>query len=74
MTGKQIKNTNIAYIRRNAPPPFFAAPTGKPTKFPMPTAEPAAARMNPNREPNSSLEAAIMLSFLSFIIIFGSTP
>ena len=49
----------MAYISRNAPPPFLAAPTGKPTKLPMPTAEPAAARIKPKRDPNCSRGAPI---------------
>jgi hypothetical protein len=32
-----------------APPPFWAACTGKRKKFPKPTALPAAARINPIR-------------------------
>ena len=37
-------------MRRNAPPPFLVAATGKPTMLPMPTAEPAAAKINPKRD------------------------
>ena len=44
---------------KNAPPPFLAALTGKPTKLPIPTAEPAAAKINPSLELNCSLDALI---------------
>jgi hypothetical protein len=63
MTGKQITTTKIAYISKNAPPPFLAAPTGNPTKLPIPTAEPAAASTKPSFEPNCSREPAMRLPF-----------
>ena len=44
---------------RKAAPPFFDAITGKATKFPNPTAEPAAARIKPNLELNFPLASAI---------------
>ena len=42
------------YSNKNAPPPFLAAATGKPTKLPMPTAEPAAASTKPILDENWS--------------------
>ena len=64
-----MANTKMAYINKNAPPPFFAAPTGKPTKFPIPTAEPAAAKINPMRDPNCSLAPLISLPLVELLLL-----
>jgi hypothetical protein len=49
MTGKQMRKINPRYINKNAAPPFCPARYGKRQIFPNPTAEPAAAMMNPKR-------------------------
>ena len=61
--GKQIKITNRAYISKKAPPPFLAALTGNPTKLPIPTAEPAAAKIKPSLELKCSLFILITTLF-----------
>ena len=55
---------------RKAAPPFFDAITGKATKFPNPTAEPAAARIKPNLELNFPLASALKLQYFQRIRIF----
>ena len=52
------------------PPPFFAAPTGKPTKLPIPTAEPAAAKIKPMRDPNCSLAPLISLPLVELLLYY----
>ena len=50
---------------RKAAPPFFEAMTGKATKFPSPTAEPAVARINPNLELNCPRASVIKTPVIS---------
>ena len=53
-----MKAINKRYIIKNAAPPFFDAMTGKATMLPRPTAEPAAAKINPSLELNCPLDSA----------------
>ena len=55
---------SIRYISKNIPPPYFAARYGKRQIFPNPTAEPAAARINPSLEPNPLFTPLIWLLIL----------
>ena len=52
----QIKRKSIQGIR-NAAPPFSAAIRGNLHRFPVPTARPRPARINPHREENLSPRA-----------------
>src|SRR5690554_5691721 len=54
-------------MTRKAPPPPLVAATGKPTKLPMPTAEPAAARTNPSLLLKCSRSAFIIFLFIIIV-------
>ena len=64
--GAIISGTALA--PKDAAPPFLAAPTGKAAKLPSPTAEPAAARINPILDENCPLSAAKIFSYPNIVL------
>ena len=54
ITGIPINTIKAIYNNKNAPPPFCVVTSGKRQILPNPTAEPAAAAITPNFEPNES--------------------